>query len=52
MSKNNKRLEFQNQRTKDKIMAFVSQNYKDPNDIVSLDDIGKHLKQNYAEFQR
>jgi len=26
--------------------------YKDPNDIVNLDDICAHLQKNFSEFQR
>jgi len=41
-----------NNRTKEKILTFVDQKYKDPNEMVNLDDIVIHLKQNFNEFER
>ena len=43
-NQNQKRLEMQNQRTKEKILLFVSKTYKEPNDIVKLEDICMYLK--------
>ena len=39
-------------RNKEKIMAFVKETYKNPADIVNLEDICAHLKRNYGEFER
>ena len=51
-SKNAKRQDFQNQRTKEKIILFINQKYEDPNDIVQLEEVVQHLKSTYSELQR
>lgn len=45
-------MDFANQRTKDKILTFIEGKYKDPNEMVLIEDISIHLKQNYNEFER
>ena len=51
-SKNAKRQDFANQRTKEKIILFINQKYEDPNDIVQLEEVVQHLKSTYSELQR
>ena len=40
---NQKRLDFQNARTKEKILSFINEKYKDTNDIVNIEDVCTHL---------
>ena len=51
-TKNKKRIEFANQRLKEKILLFIKEKYDEPDTIVNMEEIVHHLKQQYSEFQR
>lgn len=50
--RNAKKVEFQNQRYKEKILTFIYENWTNPNDLVQVEDVASHLKKKYSELER
>ena len=51
MSKNSKKVEFQNQRVKEKILTFIYERWPNSNDIVQAEEVIGNLRKS-PEFQR
>jgi len=45
-------MEFANQRLKEKILGYINERYKQPSDIIPIDDVIMHIRTKHHEFQR